>query len=80
MQPDPLLILRYRAASFAAALVTLFIGATALIGWLRAVPRPRAAGRRGSLDGARELAGLIEVAFVDAAADLQAELGQVADR
>ena len=34
----------------------------------------------GSLDGARELAGVIEVAFVDAAADLQAELGQVADR
>ena len=34
MPPDPLLILRYRAASFAAALVTLFIGATALIGWL----------------------------------------------
>jgi CheY-like chemotaxis protein len=34
----------------------------------------------GSLDGARELAGLIEVAFVDAGAALQAELGQVADR
>ena len=34
MQPDPLLIRRYRAASFAAGLVTLLIGAIALAGRL----------------------------------------------
>jgi two-component system sensor histidine kinase/response regulator len=34
MEPDPQLLLRYRAAAQAAALLTLLIGATALSGWL----------------------------------------------
>jgi len=34
MQPDPRLILRYRAAARAAALLTLLVSATALSGWL----------------------------------------------